>query len=69
MSGPLPYHFNLQRVGTTVPFLASNHEACPDLLLVMARGGDHSKHPWSEGPSLGGRQLSSHWARMDTRPD
>jgi hypothetical protein len=52
-----------------MPFLTSEHEARHAPLLVMARGGDHNKRPWSEGPSHGGRQPPCHRARMDTGPD
>jgi hypothetical protein len=44
----LPYHFNLQRIGAEMSFLAFDLEACPSRLLVMARDGDHGKRAWSE---------------------
>jgi hypothetical protein len=52
-----------------MPFLASDLDACPAPLLVMARNGDHRKPPLSEGPSSSGQQLPSHRARMDAGPD
>jgi hypothetical protein len=52
-----------------VPFLASDLEACPTPLLVMARDGDCGKHPWSEGSSHDGRQPPTHWAQTDTGLD
>jgi hypothetical protein len=51
------------------PFLASDLETCPTLLLVMSRDGDHSQRPWIEGPSHGGQLPPSHWVRTDTGPD
>jgi hypothetical protein len=38
-------------------------------LLMMARNVDHSKHPWSEGPSHGDLKLPSHRMRMATGLD
>jgi hypothetical protein len=63
---PLPYYFNLQRVGAEMPFLASNLEAHLAPLLMMASGGHYDKRSWGEGPSHDGRQPPPHWARMDT---
>jgi hypothetical protein len=56
---PLPCHFNLQRDGAEMPFLASDLEACPAPLLVMARDGDRGKRAWSESSSYDGRPLPS----------
>jgi hypothetical protein len=66
---PLPYHFNLQRVGAAEPFLTSDLEARPVPLLVMARDNDHGMLPWSEGPIHGGQLPLPHQRRMVAGPD
>jgi hypothetical protein len=50
-------------------FLASDVEARPAPLLVMASCGGHGKGPWGGRPSHDGHQPSSHYARMDAALD
>jgi hypothetical protein len=45
--------------------LAADNEARPTLLLMMASGRDHGKHPWGGGPSHDDRQLPSCRVRME----
>jgi hypothetical protein len=60
VSNPSPCCFNLQRVRTETPFLATDFEACSAPLPVMASGGDHDKRPWGGGPRHDGCQPLSH---------
>jgi hypothetical protein len=41
----LPYHFDVQQVGSATPFLTFDLKASTISLLVKARDDDRGKHP------------------------